>query len=47
MAFDNRGAEWLQTESEVDNVYFGKEMLRCGEFRETAEQGAHLGHHDH
>jgi Cu(I)/Ag(I) efflux system membrane fusion protein len=47
MAFDNRGAEWLQTEDEVDNVYFGKEMLRCGEFRETAEQGAHLGHHDH
>lgn len=47
MAFDNRGAEWLQTESEVDNVYFGEEMRRCGEFRGTLEQGTHLGRHDH
>ncbi|MGM0557221.1 MAG: efflux RND transporter periplasmic adaptor subunit [Myxococcota bacterium] len=47
MAFDNRGAEWLQTESEVDNVYFGEEMRRCGEFRGTMDQGTHLGRHDH
>jgi Cu(I)/Ag(I) efflux system membrane fusion protein len=47
MAFDNRGAEWLQTESEVDNVYFGEEMRRCGEFRGSLEKGTHLGRHDH
>jgi len=31
MAFDNRGAVWLQQDEEVNNPYFGSAMLRCGE----------------
>jgi Cu(I)/Ag(I) efflux system membrane fusion protein len=34
MAFDNRGAEWLQTDSTVSNPYFGSAMPRCGEIKE-------------
>ena len=30
MAFDFRGASWLQQEGELANPYFGAEMLRCG-----------------
>lgn len=30
MAFDNRGADWLQRGTEIANPYFGSEMLRCG-----------------
>lgn len=35
MAFDNRGAEWLQTDSTISNPYFGSKMPRCGEIKET------------
>ena len=31
MAFDNRGAVWLQDQQDVRNPYFGKVMLQCGE----------------
>ncbi len=31
MAFDDRGADWLQLDEEVRNPYFGDEMYRCGE----------------
>jgi len=34
MAFDNKGATWLQAEETVNNPYFGASMLRCGEVRE-------------
>lgn len=30
MAFDNRGAGWLQPTRQVRNPYFGAAMLRCG-----------------
>jgi Cu(I)/Ag(I) efflux system membrane fusion protein len=30
MAFDFSGADWLQTEDNVRNPYFGAEMLTCG-----------------
>jgi Cu(I)/Ag(I) efflux system membrane fusion protein len=30
MAFDGRGASWLQAEEEVMNPYYGAAMLRCG-----------------
>lgn len=33
MAFDNRGAAWLQDRPEVQNPYFGASMLACGEIR--------------
>jgi len=31
MAFDNRGAYWLQQGTEITNAYFGAAMFRCGE----------------
>lgn len=33
MAFDFRGAGWLQRPGELANPYFGASMLRCGEIR--------------
>jgi Cu(I)/Ag(I) efflux system membrane fusion protein len=30
MAFDNRGATWLQRDKETRNPYFGSAMLKCG-----------------
>jgi len=33
MAFDNRGAYWLQLDDQVRNPYFGAAMLACGEVR--------------
>ena len=35
MAFDDKGAEWLQRGTEVNNPYFGASMLRCGELRDA------------
>jgi len=35
MAFNNRGASWLQPDTEVRNPYFGSAMPRCGEVIET------------
>ncbi len=37
MAFENRGAYWVQTEEVVSNPYFGTVMPRCGEIQETYE----------
>jgi len=31
MADNNRGADWLSTEKEIRNPYFGESMLTCGE----------------
>lgn len=35
MAFDNRGASWIQGQEEISNPYFGDTMLRCGEVKEV------------
>jgi Cu(I)/Ag(I) efflux system membrane fusion protein len=35
MAFNNRGATWLQKDQTVRNPYFGKAMLTCGEVVEV------------
>jgi membrane fusion protein, copper/silver efflux system len=35
MADNNKGADWLSTEKEIKNPYFGKAMLRCGEVTKT------------
>jgi len=35
MAFDNRGAWWIQSTEEINNPYFGETMLRCGEVKEV------------
>ncbi|MGK0190250.1 MAG: Cu(I)/Ag(I) efflux system membrane fusion protein [Verrucomicrobiales bacterium] len=34
MAFDNKGAHWLQIGEDVRNPYFGESMLQCGEVKE-------------
>jgi len=31
MAFNNKGANWLQADKEIRNPYFGASMLKCGE----------------
>jgi Cu(I)/Ag(I) efflux system membrane fusion protein len=31
MAFNNRGARWLQNRPGVENPYFGSAMFRCGQ----------------
>jgi hypothetical protein len=31
MAFDNKGASWLSSQTAIRNPYFGDEMLECGE----------------
>lgn len=35
MAFNNKGAYWLQEGKEIRNPYFGKSMLTCGEITGT------------
>jgi Cu(I)/Ag(I) efflux system membrane fusion protein len=30
MAFDNKGAGWLQLDDQTRNPYFGDQMLQCG-----------------
>jgi len=37
MAFDDRGAYWLQSSKDVLNPYFGDMMLYCGEIRKRYE----------
>jgi Cu(I)/Ag(I) efflux system membrane fusion protein len=38
MAFDNKGANWLSEDEEINNPYFGDKMLRCGETKDTIEK---------
>ena len=35
MAFDNRGAHWLQEAEKTENPYFGSRMYRCGSQKEV------------
>ncbi len=53
MAFDNKGADWLQRGTQINNPYFGDQMLRCSEVRESfptldaaPSADAHEGHGD-
>lgn len=34
MAFDGKGAYWLSESNAIQNPYFGKSMLNCGEIKE-------------
>jgi len=34
MAFDNAGANWVASEKEIRNPYFGDKMLNCGKVTE-------------
>ena len=38
MAFDRKGAYWLQTRKKISNPYFGSKMPGCGEIKETFGQ---------
>ncbi|MDH5672211.1 MAG: DUF3347 domain-containing protein [Myxococcales bacterium] len=42
MAFDNRGAAWLQRSGTLQNPYFGAEMLTCGAVDATVASAARL-----
>ena len=35
MAFNDRGADWLQNDQKAANPYFGSAMIRCGVLKET------------
>jgi Cu(I)/Ag(I) efflux system membrane fusion protein len=35
MAFNNRGADWLQADKDTRNPYFGASMLKCGKVTEV------------
>ena len=35
MAFDNKGADWLQFDEDILNPYFGASMPKCGEVKEV------------
>lgn len=35
MAFDFKGADWIQRGTQINNPYFGDAMLRCGSIEET------------
>lgn len=42
MAFNDQGADWLQSGKDILNPYFGAEMLKCGEIKDQlagAEEG--------
>lgn len=42
MAFDDRGAPWVQREEQIANPYYGARMLRCGEIKATLLPGERL-----
>ena len=39
MAFDNRGADWLDNKPTIENPYFGAAMFSCGVLKEIIEPG--------
>lgn len=47
MAFDNKGASWLQREEQIANPYFGASMLGCGEIRSSFSARGGSSTHDH
>ncbi|MBN1918754.1 MAG: efflux RND transporter periplasmic adaptor subunit [Verrucomicrobia bacterium] len=47
MAFDGRGADWLQRTTDTENPYFGSQMFRCGEQVETVAAGAATQRDEH
>ena len=47
MAFDNKGADWLQAGKEVRNPYFGAAMVKCGAVTRSIGATADAGDHVH
>jgi Cu(I)/Ag(I) efflux system membrane fusion protein len=46
MAFENRGAVWLQAGKDVENPYFGVAMLKCGEVRKVLSDDSEEEQHE-
>lgn len=48
MAFDFKGASWIQRGVTINNPYFGEQMLLCGSIEQTLEptNQAHQGHNN-
>ena len=46
MAFNNKGAYWLQNNDQLANPYYGSAMYRCGSQVETLAVGEGHQHHD-
>lgn len=44
MAFDFKGADWIQRTRIIDNPYFGESMLRCGEILREIPPMQHAEH---
>lgn len=42
MAFDGKGASWVQQGSAIHNAYYGAAMLSCGELQQEAPPGGYL-----
>lgn len=42
MAFNNRGASWVQRDGTIDNSYFGATMRMCGDVAQKLNTGAYL-----
>ena len=38
MALNNQGADWLSSEKEIKNPYFGDKMMRCGVVKTTIDK---------
>lgn len=47
MAFDNRGADWLQSGTDVRNPYFGASMPTCGAVKRSIGTETHAEDHAH
>lgn len=39
MAFENKGADWLQGSNSLENPWFGSSMFKCGTLEETITEG--------
>lgn len=37
MAFNDEGADWLNSTADIKNPYFGKKMLTCGEVKDSID----------
>lgn len=44
MVYSDHGADWLQTNSELKNPYFGAMMLTCGTIKKTISSEENNGH---
>ena len=47
MAFDNRGADWMQEKEGVENPYFGSVMFKCGVLKDVVPQASGPGAVEH